>query len=153
MILPDVNLLLYAYNSGTPFHKKAAVWWKDCLTGEEPVGLAHVVIFGFVRIGTNARAFEIPLDPKEAADHVRTWLAQPCAQVLEPGPNHIEQTLKLLETVGTAGDLVTDAQIAALAIEYGAVVHTADADFLRFPGVRWRNPITGVSSRGLKKGG
>ena len=152
MIIPDANLLLYAYNSGAPSHKKAAVWWKECLTGEEPVGLPQVVIFGFVRIGTNARAYEIPLHPQEAADHVREWLSQPCAQVLEPGPNHIDQTLKLLETVGTAGNLVTDAQIAALAIEYDAVVHTADADFLRFPGVRWRNPITGTSSRGLKKG-
>lgn len=153
MIVPDVNLLLYAFDSLSPHHGKAEIWWEECLSGSETVGLSRVVIFGFVRIGTNPRIFGRAMSPGEAVMRVRGWLDRSCTRVLEPGPNHIEQTLSLLEKVGTAGNLVTDAQIAALAIEYGAVVHTADADFLRFPGVRWRNPITGVSSRGLKKGG
>lgn len=151
MIIPDINLLLYAYDSDSPFHAKAASWWRRCLTGTEPVGIPPVVVFGFVRIGTHARVFQNPLTPAEASEHVRSWLAQPVAQILESGPDHLGQVLRLLEAVGTAGNLVTDAQIATLAIEYGAVLHTADTDFLRFPGLRWFNPITRTASARLRK--
>lgn len=151
MIVPDINLLLYAYDSDSPFHSKAAAWWQRCLSGTEPVGLAQVVIFGFVRIGTSGRVFRNPLTAIEAAEHVRGWQTQPVVQILEPRADHVAQVLKLLETLGTAGNLVTDAQLAALALEHGAVLHTADADFLRFPGLRWFNPITGVASRGLPR--
>jgi uncharacterized protein len=152
MIIPDINLLLYAYDSGSPFHTRAAAWWRDCLSGSEPVGLPSVVLFGFLRVGTHARVFQNPMTPAEASVHVRSWLAQPVAQILEPGPDYIHRVLSLLEKLGTAGNLVTDAQIAALAIDHGAVVHTADADFLRFPGLRWFNPITGRASSKLPKG-
>jgi hypothetical protein len=151
MIIPDINLLLYAYDSASPFHAKAAAWWRQCLSRSEPVGLPTVVAFGFVRIGTNARVFRNPMTPAEAAGHVRSWLAQPVVQVLELRAEHLEQVLELLEMLGTADNLVTDAQIAALAIEHGAILHTADADFLRFSGLRWFNPITGVASRRLRK--
>jgi len=149
MIVPDINLLLYAYDSTSPFHAKAATWWQTCLSGTEPVGLAPVVVFGFVRIGTHSRVFRSPLTPTEAARHVRSWQSQPVVQILEPQADHLAQVLKLLEALGTAGNFVTDAQLAALAIEHGAVLHTADSDFLRFRGLRWFNPITGVASRGL----
>ena len=149
MIVPDINLLLYAYDSDSPFHSKAAAWWRQCLSGSEPVGLAQVVVFGFVRIGTNGRVFRNPMTPIEAATHVRSWQAQPVVQILEPRADHVAQVLKLLEMLGTAGNLVTDAQLAALALEHGAVLHTTDADFLRFRGLRWFNPITGVASRSL----
>jgi hypothetical protein len=92
------------------------------------------------------------MTPAEASEHVRSWLAQPAARIVESGPDHAGQVLKLLEAIGTAGNLVTDAQIAALTLEYGAVLHTADADFLRFPGLRWFNPITGTASSRLQKG-
>ena len=141
MIVPDVNLLLYAYDAASPFHSRATSWWQACLTGTEPVGLAHVVMFGFMRVSTSARVFRSPLAASEAAGHVRAWLAQPVAEVLVPGPGHTGHVLNLLDTLGTAGNLVTDAQIAAIAIEHDAVVHTADADFTRFPGVRWLNPV------------
>ena len=152
MIIPDINLLLYAYDSDSPFHAKAAAWWQDCLSGTEPVRLPQVVVFGFVRIATNARVFQNPMTPAEASGHVRSWLSQPFAQILEPGPDHTNQVLNLLEKLGTAGNLVTDAQIAALALEHGAVLHTADTDFLRFPGLRWFNPITRAASGRLRKG-
>jgi len=142
MIVPDVNLLLYTYDAASPFHARAAAWWQSCLSGTEPVGLAHVVIFGFVRVGTSARAFRNPLTAAEAAERVRSWLAQPAVQLLEPDSTHAERVLNLLESVGATGNLVTDAQIAVLAIEYNAVVHTTDADFVRFPGLRWFNPMT-----------
>lgn len=146
MIVPDINLLLYAYDSDSPFHAKATAWWQECLSGSEPVGLPPVVVFGFIRIGTNARAFKNPMTPAEAAQHVRSWLAQPVAQMLEPRSDHLEQVLQSLDRLGTAGNLVTDAQIAALAIEYNAVLHTNDTDFMQFAGLRRFNPMTGPAS-------
>ena len=151
MIIPDINLLLYAYDSASPIHKAAVAWWQESLSGTEPVGLPRVVIFGFVRIGTNPRAFQRPMTAGEAASHVRDWLAQPSVQVLDSGPRHVEQVLKLLEGMGTAGNLVTDAQIAAAALEYDAILHTTDTDFLRFPGLRWFNPITGTGSHRMRR--
>jgi toxin-antitoxin system PIN domain toxin len=142
VIIPDINLLLYTYDSSSPFHAKAVDWWQSCLSGTEPVGLLHVVVFGFVRLATHARAFRNPMTPEEAAGHVRSWLERPQVQVLEPGRDHLRHTLELLENLGTAGNLVSDAQMAALALDHEAVLHTADADFVRFPGLRWFNPIT-----------
>lgn len=147
MIIPDINLLIYAYDTNSPFHASAAGWWSDCLSGKEPVGLAPVVLFGFVRISTLPRVFLHPLTTAEAAELVRSWLRQPVAQVLESPADHAEQVLRLLEGIGTAGNLVTDAQLAALAIAHSAVLHTADADFLRFPGLQWLNPLTGAPGR------
>jgi uncharacterized protein len=151
MIIPDVNLLLYAYDSSSAFHVKAAGWWQSCLSGTEAVGLLHVVVFGFVRVATHGRAFLHPMTPAEAAGHVRSWLEQPPVQVLDPGPDHIQNTLKLLESLGTAGNLVSDAQMAALAMDHDAVLHTADTDFVRFQRLRWFNPITGTGSASLRR--
>jgi toxin-antitoxin system PIN domain toxin len=150
MIVPDVNLLLYAYDSKSPFHERAVAWWQECLSGVEPIGLATVVLFGFVRISTNPRVFQNPISVTKAAGHIRSWLLQPVTQVLNSSADQTDQALRLLETLGTAGNLVTDAQIAALALDHGAVVHTADADFIRFHGLRWLNPITGVGSGRLR---
>lgn len=152
MIIPDLNLLLYAYDSDSPYHAKAAAWWQECLSGTEPVGLPPVVVFGFMRIATNARVFKDPMTPAEAAQHVRSWLMQPVAQILEPRDDHIEQVLQSLEKLGTAGNLVTDAQIAALAIGHDATLHTNDTDFMRFIALRWFNPLTGVATAKLRKG-
>ena len=147
MIVPDVNLLLYAYDAASPSHAAAAAWWRTCLSGAEPVGLPSVVVFAFVRIGTSRRVFEHPMTPGEAARHVRAWLAQPVVQLLEPSADHVERVFGLLESLGTAGNLATDAQIASLVLDSDAVVHTTDADFIRFPGLRWLNPLTGITSR------
>lgn len=146
MIIPDINLLLYAYDQNSLFHSKAKTWWQDCLLGDEPIGLLQVVLFGFVRIGTNGRAFQNPMTAGEAAGHVRSWMEQPTVELLEPGSGHIERVLKLLEGIGTAGNLVTDAQIAAQALHHNATLHTTDMDFIRFPGLWWFNPLTGDRS-------
>jgi hypothetical protein len=151
MIVPDINLLLYACDSSSPFHARAAKWWQECLCGTEPVGLAPVVIFGFIRLSTNRSVFLKPMTGVEAAGHARSWLNQPPAQMLVPGPQHFEQVISLLQGAGAMANLVTDAQIAALAIEHDAVVHTADADFVRFPGLRWFNPISGQTGGRLRK--
>ncbi|MBN9690524.1 MAG: PIN domain-containing protein [Verrucomicrobia bacterium] len=149
MIVPDINLLIYTYDASSPFHSKAVPWWQSCLSGTEPVGLLHVVLFGFVRIVTHPRAFRNPMTVAEATGHVCSWLEQPPVQVVAPEADHVRDTLKLLETLGTAGNLVSDAQIAALVMNNGAVLHTTDADFVRFPRLRWFNPITGAGSSRL----
>jgi toxin-antitoxin system PIN domain toxin len=150
MIVPDVNLLLYTYDSTSPFHAKAAEWWETTLRGDEPVGLAYVALFAFLRIGTSSRAFNNPMSPTTAADSIRSWLRQPIVQIIDGGPDHVSKVLSLLENLGTAANLTTDAQLAALAIEHEATLHTSDADFIRFPGLRWFNPLTGRGNRNLK---
>ena len=152
MIVPDVNLLLYAYDSDSAFHAKTAAWWRRCLSGSEPVGLPPVVVFGFLRLSTNARVFKHPMTPAEASQHIRSWLAQPVVQMLEPRSNHIELVLQSLESLGTAGNLVTDAQIAALAIEHEATLHTNDTDFMRFTGLRRFNPLTDAARLNPRQG-
>jgi hypothetical protein len=147
VILPDANLLLYAYNTSSPFHTKSAAWWSKCLSGSEPVVLCPVVLFGFVRIATSARAFPRPLTIQEASTHVHDWLEQPVAQLLEMEFQDIEQALTLLAEAGTGGNLTTDAQIAAVSLRLGAIVHTVDTDYVRFPRVRWFNPLTGKSRK------
>jgi len=118
--------------------------WQACLSGDDPVIMPEVVAFGFLRVSTNPRAFRHPMTAGEAAAHVRSWLEQPVVRVPESAPDHIERVLGLLTGLGIAGNLVTDAQIAAVALEHDAVVHTTDADFIRFGGLRWLNPLTGA---------
>ena len=141
MIVPDANLLLYAYDATSRFHQPAATWWQECLSGVEPVGLCGVVLFAFVRIGTSRKAFEDPMTIEEAADHVRSWLARPVTDFLTMQEADVVQALHWLEAAGSGGNLTTDAQIAAIAHRHRAVVHTAETDFDRFSDVRWRNPL------------
>jgi len=151
MIIPDLNLLLYAYDSTSPAHKKAVAWWQNLLSGTELVGLAESVIFGFMRVATSTRAFRHPMTVAEASGHVATWLGQWPVQILKGGPDHVIHVLGLLKALGTAGNLVSDAQLAALAIEHEAFIHTADTDFSRFENLQWFNPLTGLRSRRVRK--
>lgn len=143
MIVPDTNLLVYAYDTTSPHHAAASRWWTDCMTGAEEIGLPSVVIFGFVRLATHARVFQQPMTAAAAAGKVRSWLARPHVRILQPGYNYVESVLRLVESAGTAGNLTTDAQIAAAAQHERAVLHSNDTDFLRFPGLQWFNPLTG----------
>jgi len=143
MILPDANLLLYAYDAASPFHARSAAWWSKCLSGSEPVGFCPSVLFAFIRIATSARAFTRPLTIQEASTHVQDWLEQPVAQLVETELRDIRQALALLVEAGTGGNMTTDAQIAAVSLRLGAVIHTVDSDYARFPRVRWFNPLTG----------
>ncbi|HEY1900224.1 MAG TPA: TA system VapC family ribonuclease toxin [Steroidobacteraceae bacterium] len=142
MIVPDANLLLYAYDRDSPFHERARAWLQECLSGRQPVGFTHPTLFAFIRIATHSKVYASPMTLAEAAEHVRAWLERRVSQVLQASAGHAEQVIALLQAGGgTAGNLVTDAQIAALALAYRAVVHTADRDFLRFAGVRSRFPL------------
>ncbi len=142
MIIPDANLLLYAYDTTCPFHERARPWWEACLSGTEPVGLTHPVVFAFIRIGTNPRAFTSPMTLSEVSERVKSWLERRITQVLQPDADHMERVMFLLTAAASAGgNLVTDAQIASLAIAHRAVVHTADRDFLRFPQLMCNYPL------------
>ena len=141
MIVPDVNLLIYAYAPGSRAHIPAQEWWQDLLDGAEPVGLTSLTIFGFIRMATNPRIVRPPIGADAAIAHVESWLARPQVDMLHPGPRHEEICFRLLRELGTAGDLTTDAQLAALAIENNAELHSADTDFGRFSGLRWVNPL------------
>ncbi|MCX6551981.1 MAG: PIN domain-containing protein [Acidobacteria bacterium] len=111
------------------------------LNGRRPVGLAWVTVLGFIRIATHRQILARPLHAPAACSRVRSWLAQPCVTILHPGDRHPDVLFGLVEHLGTAGNLTTDAHLAALCIEYNAELHSTDADFARFPGLRWRNPI------------
>jgi toxin-antitoxin system PIN domain toxin len=141
VILPDANLLLYAYDASSPFHRVCSNWWSKTLDGRELVGVCVPVLFAFVRISTSPRAFTRPLTIDEAAENVTKWLEQPSVQLLELQPADIHRALALLHQAGTGGNLTTDAQVAALALRLAAVVHTADTDYERFPNLNWYNPI------------
>lgn len=141
MILPDVNLLLYAHLDAFPEHAKARRWWEEQLNGRREVGIAAPALFGFIRIATNRRVFAWPLAVEGALAVVDEWLARPHVHFVQPGPRHLEIAFRLLRDVGTGANLTTDAQLAALAIEYRAELCSNDADFGRFSGLRWTNPI------------
>ena len=140
MRIVDVNLLLYAVNPGATQHRLANRWLNEALSGGAPVGFAWLVIIGFVRIATNPRVFARPITTAQAMDQVDQWLEARSASVVQPGHGHAAVLRRLLDHVGTGGNLVSDAHLAALAIEHKATVMTFDTDFGRFPGVRWETP-------------
>lgn len=142
MIIPDLNLLIYAYDSVSPFYGKASVWWDQCLSGAETVGIPWFVGVGFVRLWTHPRVFRNPIPVDAACRYVESWIERPMVRMLNPGPRHAEFFFSLLRAESTGGNLANDAHIAALALENNATVHTADTDFLRFRGVKWTNPLT-----------
>ncbi len=142
MILPDINLLVYAYNADAPLHEPAKSWWEGALAGNQTVGLAWLVILGFVRILTHPAVVERPLPPGKAVEHVRRWLERSQVEIIQPGPRHLDILAGLFETLGVGANLTTDAHLAALAIEHQAELHSSDYDFARFAGLRWVNPLT-----------
>lgn len=141
MKLTDVNLLLYAVDASSPVHPGARDWLETQLSGAETLAFPVSVLLAFVRLSTQSRIFSTPFAPDEAFDVVEGWLSQPCATVVAPGDRHLALVRELLQPLGTAGNLVSDAHLAALAIEHGAELCSADSDFARFPRLRWNNPL------------
>ena len=144
MKLLDANLLIYAYDRSSPRHGPARRWLEEIFSGPEPVRLAWVTILAFLRITTHPRAFENPLAMDEAASFVDEWLAQPAVGILAPGERCWTILRRLLPEAQVRGPLVMDAYLAALAIEHGATLCTADRDFRRFEGLRLVDPLTAV---------
>jgi toxin-antitoxin system PIN domain toxin len=141
VIIPDVNLLLYASITAFEQHAAAREWFSAALNGDVQVLLPGVAVFGFVRIATNPRIFDSPIAVGEAVASVEAWLAQPHVHFLSPGPRFTEIAFGLLRKLGTAGNLTTDVQLAAHAIENQATLYSHDTDFARIPGLRWLDPL------------
>jgi toxin-antitoxin system PIN domain toxin len=139
--LPDLNLLVYAADETAPLHKPALKWIEATLSGAETVAFAWLVLIGFVRLSTNPRAFQVAWGVEKALDVVEGWLAQPVATVVHPTDRHPAVLRDLLQPLGTAGNLTSDAHLAALAIEHGATLCSCDNDFSRFAGLRWVDPL------------
>ena len=143
MILPDINILLYAYNPHVPQHHTAARWWEGAMNGDELIGLPNEVTLGFVRIATNPRLGAAAVTVDRARQVVDTWLALPVVRILTPPADHFAKVITLVTQAMGSGPLISDAVLASYAIENRAVLHTNDADFSRFPALKWRNPLLG----------
>ena len=140
MKLVDANVLLYAVDSRSVQHDTARSWLDAALTGQETVLLPWVCLLAFVRLSTHPRIFERPLSIGQALDVVDLWLAQRSVIVPEPDSRHSQRLREFLSALGRGGNIVNDAHLAALAVQYGARVVTFDNDFGRFTGVAWEVP-------------
>jgi hypothetical protein len=141
MILLDANLLIYAANADAPFNRQAKLWLESALSGQETVGFPWTVLLAFLRLTTKPGLFTHPLPLDTALDIVASWLDSLPATIVHPGPRHLLLLRGLLPTLGTGGNLTSDAHLAAIAIEHGAELYSADNDFSRFHGLKWRNPL------------
>ena len=140
MKLVDANVLLYAVNKQDPNHRAARAWLEMALSGVETIGFTWQVLLAFLRISTSPQRFSAPLSVGGATHYVQDWLQQEPATVVEPTPRHLDLLTGLLDDSGTAGNLVSDAHLAALALEHAATLASFDRDFLRFRGIRLEVP-------------
>ena len=141
MILVDANILLYAEDSLHSRHQEARIWWDSQLSGTGVVCLCWTVLSAFIRIGTNPRVFEYPLSLEQALARVQSWLDQPCTRIIRPTERHWTVFKQVLTDGQATANLVTDAHLAALAIEHGCEFVSTDSDFARFPKLKWKNPL------------
>ena len=141
MIVPDINLLIYAYNELAPHHKRAKKWWEKVLSEDTVVSIPWAVTLGFVRLMTHRQVLETPLSVSACCSIVEEWFDRPNVQPLEPGSRHFLIFKEFLSSSGSGGNLVTDAHIAALVVEHSSELHTNDADFSRFVGLNLFNPL------------
>ncbi len=140
-MLVDANILLYSIDASSPFHERANRWLTDALNGNRRVGLPWISLNAFLRIATNPRALRRPLTPSEAWEHVDGWIDAPSAWVPEPGRSHRLILRELVIRLDLRGGLVTDAILAAICIEHGLDIVSADSDFARFTEITWTNPV------------
>jgi uncharacterized protein len=140
-MLLDVNLLLYAANQRSPFHAASVDWLTEQLNGPRRIGLPWQSLAGFLRIATHPRAFERPLNAALAWEMVSDWLVAPATWIAQPGPEYPALLGELIVRYDVRGNLMPDAQLAALALEHGLTICSADTDFARFTEVAWENPL------------
>ena len=141
MIFVDASILLYAEDSLSEHHNAARRWWDEQLSGTTPVALCWPVITAFIRIATNPRLHQRPLTLREAIDRVRSWLEQPCVRILVPTDDHWRVFQQMLSAGNATANLVTDARLAALAVEHNCTLYSTDSDFARFRSLAWKNPL------------
>ncbi len=142
MKLVDLNVLLYAVNRSAPQHQRIRRWWEDAVNGAEPVGLAWIVVLGFLRLTTKHGVFPNPTTAEQACARIDRWLGLPTVQIVNEDEEHWLHLRRLVEDSGTGGNLTTDAHLAALAISHGATLVSCDMDFARFSELRWINPLS-----------
>ena len=140
MVLPDVNVLVYAHRADLPGHAVCRRWLEAVLNGPEAFGVAEAVLASFLRIVTQPRIFEVPSKLEDALTFVHQILGQPNCVIVAPGARHFAIFEQLCRAVSARGDLIPDAYLAALAIESGCQWVTADRGFARFPGLKWAQP-------------
>jgi len=141
MIIPDINILIYALNRDSHNHGKAKRWLEEAFSGDKPVGLSWIVLLGFLRLVTSGKIMERPLPMETAFGVIDEWMALPSVVIIEPTERHWDIMKELLSPLSTAGNLTSDAHLAALAIQHGGVLCSTDHDFGRFKGLRWENPL------------
>lgn len=142
MLLPDVNVLIYAhFEDVVAEHSEYARWLTQLATGPEPFALSVLALSGFVRIATNSRIFEPPATLATAFDFVSSLVERPTARIVGPGPDHLSIFERLCREARATGKLVADAQHAAVAVEHGCTMVSTDSDFNRFTGLRWQHPL------------
>lgn len=139
-MIVDANVLIYAVDEDAQFHQSARTWLEDALNGAARVGMPWASLLAFQRIVTHPRAYDRPLAPAQAWSYVAEWLEADRTWVPEPGPRHADVLGGLLTSQDLRGNLVTDAYLAALALEHGVGVCSFDSDFGRFPSLRWVRP-------------
>lgn len=141
MILADVNVLLYAFRSDAVDHQRYRTWLEDVVSGPGVYGMSPQALSSVVRIATHPKIYAKPSRLADALAFSEILLNQPNCQIVQPGPRHWEIFASLCKQTGSAGNIVQDAWLAALAIETGCEWITEDHDFARFPGLRWRRPL------------
>lgn len=142
MVIPDVNLLIYAVNKQSVHHERAWEWINSLFRSNRIIGLPMIVLWGYVRIATSAAVMNDPLTTDEAIGHVRRWIGQSGVVAADPGPRHWDILQDLLAGSRLSGSRASDAVLAAIAIEHGATLASTDQDFKRFEGLKWVNPLT-----------
>jgi toxin-antitoxin system PIN domain toxin len=142
VIVVDANLLIYAYDLDSAHHKRSLSWLEELLSGVEAVGLPWQTVSAFLRVITNRRLPGMRVSLEQAVQVVDSWLQQPNVQILVPADRHWSVLRQMILEGRASGPLVSDAEVAAITIEQGAVLQTTDRDFARFPGLRWKNPLT-----------
>lgn len=146
MLLTDINVLVYAYRADAPDHRAFRDWLVGTIESDEAFGVCDLVLSGFLRVVTHPRVFDPPSPLEHALGFVEVLRAQPNAVTISPGPRHWDIFTRLCRSAGVKGNLVSDAYLAALAVEAGAEWVTTDRDYARFPGLRWRHPLEGPRS-------
>lgn len=141
MIIPDANLLIYAYDQTSPFHLKARSWWEGLLSNHDAIGIPLVVVLAFTRILTHTSICQNPMTTEEVRDRVDQWFSLPHVRLLSISETSLDIFFDLLSSAGRGGNLTTDALIAVHARENSAIIHSNDSDFNRFPGIKWVNPL------------
>ena len=147
MIVPDANLLIYAHDRKSPYHKQAKTWWSKVLSGPEPVGIPWVVVLAFTRLMTHPQICENPLSVEQARGIVTGWMAHPHVRLISVSEGALDRFFDLLEEAGSGGNLSSDALIVLHALEHSGTVYSNDGDFDRFSGIKRINPISAARRR------